>query len=579
MSHREQEWQFTTADLGAVREWLSGGASRGDMHVEARPAIQNVDTYYDTPDWIIHRAGYSLRIRETSSATQSSDDRAAAIEITLKSLTDSRGGFADRREISEPLSSADVDTVASAHGDICGRVRALAGPRPLTRLFQARTQRERFVLTPGNGGRELAQVALDQTCIDGAKAGAASDAPAKQLNRVETECLDGPLERLEGWVAEMRAAGHLEPANTSKFQLGLSTAGLVPATSARLGPTEIARSMELTEVAFAIFRRYLQALIEHEPGTRLGEQPEELHDMRVAARRLDSAIRLFRNYVPQWVTRSRTALHRLVRALGAVRDLDVRLARLRTFAADLPQDQRAAVEPLCARLEHDRRRARASMLRTLDSVRVQHLLTVWIQNLRKTRRPARRGPAPPPIELAAYQMIRRRYKKLRKRTDLLTPESTPEEYHAIRSRVKRLRYAAADFEPIYGKDAGRFARAVGRFQDALGEFQDVQVTKKWFGDIASGRSSQIPGESLFVMGRLAERDSDIEKKFRARFSKVYRRVKGRRWKALRKCMQALADEVADESADESAGESNVQEPSAPTVGPESASQPPIRGDS
>ena len=306
--------------------------------------------------------------------------------------------------------------------------------------------------------------------------------------------------------------------------------------------TQVTRSMAVTEVAFAIFRRYLQALIEHEPGTRLGEQPEALHDMRVAARRLDSAIRLFGNHVPQWVSRSRGALHGLVQALGAVRDLDVQLAHLREFAADLPEGQRAAVDPLCSRLERSRGSARTRMLRTLDSARVQHLLTAWVQNLRKTRRPPRHVPAPLAVELAAYQMIRRRHKKLRKRADLLTPKSKPEEYHAIRSRVKRLRYAVDDFGPIYGKDARKFARAVARLQDELGEFQDVQVRAKRYGSMVSGRSLQLPGESLFVMGRLAERDADIEKRFKKRFPKIYRRVHGGRWKALRKCMRALADE-------------------------------------
>ena len=66
-----------------------------------------------------------------------------------------------------------------------------------------------------------------------------------------------------------------------------------------LGPTEIDATLSCGEVAFAILRRHFAAMVAHEPGVRLGEDPEELHDMRVATRRLRAALKLYSDALPK----------------------------------------------------------------------------------------------------------------------------------------------------------------------------------------------------------------------------------------------------------------------------------------
>ena len=91
------------------------------------------------------------------------------------------------------------------------------------------------------------------------------------------------------------------------------------------GPTEIGPELNLGELAYAVLRRQLAVLRAKEPGTRLGEDPEELHDMRVATRRLRAALDLFAEVLPIRSRNFRGELGWLAGVLGAVRDLDVQL--------------------------------------------------------------------------------------------------------------------------------------------------------------------------------------------------------------------------------------------------------------
>jgi len=73
---REVEWQLASTDLASVRRWLDDHGTIDGLVLEPRSTLKIFDTYFDTDDWRIHRAGFALRIR-------SEDGKA---EATLKSL-------------------------------------------------------------------------------------------------------------------------------------------------------------------------------------------------------------------------------------------------------------------------------------------------------------------------------------------------------------------------------------------------------------------------------------------------------------------------------------------------------------
>src|SRR5271156_1680998 len=94
---REVEWQLACTDLNPVRRWLAEHGTIDGLILEPRSTLQIFDTYLDTDDWRIHRAGFALRIRSGCGKP----------EATLKSLHSASAEVADRRELSEPLESSE----------------------------------------------------------------------------------------------------------------------------------------------------------------------------------------------------------------------------------------------------------------------------------------------------------------------------------------------------------------------------------------------------------------------------------------------------------------------------------------
>jgi len=117
----------------------------------------------------------------------------------------------------------------------------------------------------------------------------------------------------------------------------------------------------------------LDALMAHEAGTRTGTDPEELHDMRVASRRLRAAVEAFSVcYQGKEFARVAKQTKELTDALGGVRDSDVLLARMEAYAATVPPDERPAIAGFIGRIEADRETRRATMLRALDDLAATH---------------------------------------------------------------------------------------------------------------------------------------------------------------------------------------------------------------
>jgi CHAD domain-containing protein len=124
----------------------------------------------------------------------------------------------------------------------------------------------------------------------------------------------------------------------------------------------------VAEAGRKVLRFHLARLIAREPGTRLGEDPEELHGMRVATRRMRAAWRVFGDgFRPDGTRRFRNRLRDLARRLGAVRDIDVLVIALEEYRASLPADERAALQPLLDDWRAQREADRIVLVRALDS--------------------------------------------------------------------------------------------------------------------------------------------------------------------------------------------------------------------
>jgi triphosphatase len=522
---REVEWQLKCTDLGSVRRWLADHGTIDGLTLEPRSTLEIFDTYLDTDDWRIHRAGFALRVRSESGTT----------EATLKSLHSAGTEVADRRELTETLTSSDSEAIRDLAGPVGARVSAVSGSRTLLPLFELRTSRQRFAVRKSDEARQLGEIALDETVIS-----RPHGEPGASLLRVEVEALTEAHAPLRALVKTLRSDCALEAASDTKYSLGLKSVGLAPPAE-EFTATAVDASMTIVEVAMANLRRYMAAWLLHEPGARLGDDPEELHDLRVAGRRLDAILRQFQSFLPPEISKARATLKTVVSALGHVRDLDVALSELQDFSRKMPKANRAAVDPLKEHLMSARGRARSQMLSALDSIWVQKNLQELTSLLGK---PA--ASEAPGTHLALHVspgLIRQRFRKLRKRADRLGTDSTTGEYHDVRGQVKKLRYALEAVAALYGKPADEMVRALRRWQENLGLQQDAAVAVQRLNALAGAKPLGLPAETLFLMGRLAECHLSTAAAARKRCAAGYRKVR-QKWKKLRaKFEKSIANAV------------------------------------
>ena len=303
------------------------------------------------------------------------------------------------------------------------------------------------------------------------------------------------------------------------------------------------------DLAVAELERLAAAWHRYEPGARLGEDPEELHQLRVTARRVDATLALFRRQLPSDLLALRKTAKSVRRLLGAARDLDVQIEELANYCADLGERERAAAHPLHLRLEQERSQARARMVRALDSAPVRR----WIEALATAAQ--HRGAGSEDLAVAVMpERVRRRFRKLRKSVGRLGRKSSMDDYHEVRRRAKQLRYATECGIELLGKPAEESLKALRRLQDRLGVQQDAYMAQSRLARLAADPAG-LPPETLFLMGRLAERHAHLTADARRTLERSWRKIRGKRWKAMR----ARLDELSRIAAGPLAGEPGAEE--------------------
>jgi len=229
-------------------------------------------------------------------------------------------------------------------------------------------------------------------------------------------------------------------------------------------------SQSAADRVLAMMRVQRGALAAHEPGTRRGTDPEELHRMRKAARQLRATIRAVRPMLGAEFGPLQRELRWLGTVLGTVRDVDVLLEHLRAEIGTLDGADARAVRRILARLEIERTRARAGAQAALASRRYVRL--------RQGLRDALRRPRLVEEDVSLVDVARRQFKKLRKAVDALPDPPSSRQLHAVRIRVKRARYAAELARATVGRRARRFIDRAITLQDILGEHQDAAVAEQ-----------------------------------------------------------------------------------------------------
>jgi CHAD domain-containing protein len=261
------------------------------------------------------------------------------------------------------------------------------------------------------------------------------------------------------------------------------------------------------------------SLLRYDVGTRIGSDPESLHQLRVASRRLRAFLTVGRELVDaEWAGEIKDGMRDLGRASNEARDIDVLLVNLRGAIRDLDLRDQTAGAALIRRLEVDRRELQDALVNVLDSGSYQRVL----DQLALPAVPAE-TPSQKLDELAARELRRLvvRVRRLGKRP----PQAA---LHALRIKVKRVRYATELGGATAEKQTARVITAATRMQDILGAHQDAVVGE----DRLRALALQLDETGVsFVAGRLAERE-------RIKRDEIHDRLPAA-WKELRKLARKL----------------------------------------
>jgi len=248
----------------------------------------------------------------------------------------------------------------------------------------------------------------------------------------------------------------------------------------RPAPIEIDPDASLGELVDVALRSCLEHLLANRAAARSMDDPEGVHQLRVAVRRTRSALGLFRKVLAdERPARLRDELRWLGRALSPARDWDVFcLETLAGVRADCPEEP--ALRPFCWEAGLRRVEAHGIARTALDDARFADLVVAldrfvrggaWRLDVpatasRRLDRSARK---------TAARLLDLRFGEVRL-LDRPFPQLSPAELHALRIRVKRLRYATEFLAPLRpGRPARRFTRRLRELQDALGRINDGRV--------------------------------------------------------------------------------------------------------
>lgn len=434
-----------------------------------RIADEDLDaTYYDTADLRLARTRATLRRR--------SGGRDAGWHLKLPATG------SGRHEIGAPVRGAAVPSALAKL--VRSRTRG-AKLRPVLRLV---THRQVLQLTGADGG-VLAEVADDRVTAHLLQ----EPEQTHTWRELEVELVAGDEALLDA-VEQVLVAGGAQPATTVS-KLARALGERVP-----VRPTSTSRTAG--DVVLAHLREQVDELVARDPMVRRDE-PDSVHKMRVATRRLRSALQTFRPLLD----RSRTdplrgELTHLAGVLGVARDAEVLRDRLDGIAAEQPVD--LVLGPVRQRIRDELggryRAGHADVVAELDGRRhlalldeLEHLLEDPPWTARASRKAGKELPV----------LVGRAWTRLRRARGAVEQASADERavlLHEVRKAAKQARYAGEAVAPVLGKDAARFAARAEAVQEALGERQDSVVSREALRQL--GVQAHLAGENGFTFGRL-----------------------------------------------------------------------------
>jgi CHAD domain-containing protein len=470
---------------------------------------QLVAEYYDTADLRLLDAGITLRRR--------SGGGDAGWHLKLPVTPGSRD------EIRLPPRR----TGGRVPAELADLVRARTRGAPLVPVAAITTLR-RVTTLIGQHGESLAEVADDSVravpLLDAVPAEEARS--AIEWREIEVELTGGDGALLAAADSLLRGSGLQRSARSAKLERIL---GEHPPE--RRSPAKLMPSASAGEVIGAYLRSQADQLNSLDPKVRRAE-PDSLHQMRVASRRLRSTLRSFGAIVSRPQTDHLAAeLKWLGRVLGDARDAEVQAGRLDNQVRQT--DVEELLGPVQARVQAHSAKARATSTKAVFAALKSERYYALLDELDQLTADLPAGPAASKSGRQALPAaVTRSYRKTRRRmrTALKAPAGTPREaaLHDARKAAKQARYAAEAVAPVLGRDAARFGKRMKKLQTVLGDHQDTVVGRQIARRL--GVTAQLAGESAFSYGLFYGRDACEGARLQATAANAWREASRRRYR-------------------------------------------------
>ena len=454
---------------------------------QGKPRRQRLHSvYFDTPELDLLRAGVALRLRRVGGRWVQ----------TVKGGGSVAGGLHQRDEWEWPVQGGELDLTLIAETSLAAIMTDELQAR-LRPLFVTQFWRTAWQLRMAQGAE--IELALDQGEVQAGEG-------RMPISEVELELKAGEAASLFELALALQERVPLRVEDMSKAQRGYllaSGATLPPRTAQRVA---LAPQMPVAQAFRDIAGECLAQLQGNVAG--LGQDPEYLHQARVAVRRLRSALSLFGAALPEAPADVMKELSWLMSRLGPARDWDVFVTQTLPPIVEQFPDDRAL-----ARLQADATRLRDACGQVArEAVASQRhtrlVLTLGLWLAQQTEHG--------PVRLAdfAAEMLARQHKRLRRKGKHHATLS-PTERHALRIAAKKLRYAAEFFAVLYPRKRARpYLAALAALQDVLGALNDARVTQRLLAELPASRAQAAGVVSGWMACAGRERLAGLDRSWR-----------------------------------------------------------------
>ncbi len=517
---RELELKYSVNDEPGVRALLDGERLAG---FECGPwrTVEVEDRYLDTSDRALAATGYGARLRGVGGRSVVTVKKEIGAAPRTRSVRPSRA-LSDRMELEAPAGRG-LDPRRWPESAARSLIEAASRGQPLRTLFEINQRREERDLL--QDGEVVARLSLDSATVR--RFGRARGSFTTLEIEAARELADDRRVVLDQLATVFDDVAELRPEPRSKMQLAAQVIARGTETKRAARPPRqpgVVRDDPLSEAGRKILRLHMLRMLAAEPGVRAGRDPEHVHKMRVATRRMRAAWRVFDGaYRPRFARRYVDELRTVAAALGGVRDQDVQLERLNAFRTGEDSPTGAGLDPLAAEWQRRRNVARGTLIDLLDSELYDGFTTDYLVFVET---PGAGANGNERVADVAGGRIWRAYERLRAHDVTLAWADTAA-LHELRIDGKRFRYALEFFKEVLDEGADSVIADVTRLQDHLGNLNDAHIsadlTRTWLLEAAAGLTTE---QRDAVGAYLHANEQDVARLTRS-FGPLWRALTGR----------------------------------------------------